>query len=498
MLVAQADESGVLHPLESLQMPVNLGKCTFTRGSIDQATIEECVAALRGFLRVLREYRLDRPGGRVRAVATSAVREASNRDAFIDRIYIATGIAVEIMDEAEENRFMFLSAKPYLDAPQKDGHKLTLIVEVGGGSTEMLVVRNGRVISSYSFRLGSFRMLGALEEYSRPDIEHLDLFETQIHRTISTVRRMVNFEGQPKLLALGGDLRFAAAELLPEWNRRVLARLPVSSLSRLSKRIIRESADSLVKQYRLSYTDAETLGPALLTNVRLATALGIKNIYVTPISMRDGVLSEMAGERRWSEEFREQIISSALELGRKYNFDQRHAEHVAGLALRIFGAMSEEHGLGPRHEVLLKTAGLLHEIGLYVGTRSHHKHSLYLIRNSNLFGLGPKDVLQTGLVARYHRRAMPQPTHEGYGTLDRESRIEVLKMAAILRVADALDRSATQRVHSLEITVEPRRLILTVRNVADLTLEQVAVERKSDLFGMVYGRDVVLRKGRAT
>jgi exopolyphosphatase/guanosine-5'-triphosphate,3'-diphosphate pyrophosphatase len=308
---------------------------------------------------------------------------------------------------------------------------------------------------------------------------------------------MVSFRGKPTLLALGGDLRFAAAELLPRWNRRDLARLSVNTLSRFSKEIITQSADSLVKKYRLSYTDAETLGPALLTNVRLATALGIKSIYVTPISMRDGVLSEMAGARRWSDEFGEQIISSAVELGRKYLFDQRHAEHVADLAGRLFGALAEEHALGPRHELLLRTAALLHEIGLFISTRSHHKHSMYLIRNSNLFGLGPKDVLQTALVARYHRRAMPQPSHEGYAVLDRESRIEVLKMAAILRVADALDRSATQRVRSLDITVEHRRLILTVRNVTDVTLEHVAMDQKSNLFRMVYGREVVLRKGRA-
>jgi exopolyphosphatase/guanosine-5'-triphosphate,3'-diphosphate pyrophosphatase len=497
MLVAQLDDAGALHPFESLQMPVSLGKDTFTKGFIDQATIEECVSALRGFQRVLREYQLSPDEGNVRAVATSAVREASNRDAFIDRLFIATGIAVETMDEAEENRFMYLSAQPYLDSPTVAAHALTLVVEVGGGSTEMLVVRKGRVISSHSFRLGSFRMLGALEEYSRPDIQHLDLFETQIHRTISTVRRMVNFTGKPTLLALGGDLRFAAAELAPRWDRRKLARLSVNALSRFYRDVITESADALVKRFRLSYTDAETLGPALLTNVRLATALGITTIHVTPISMRDGVLSEMAGKRRWSEEFGEQIISSARELGRKYHFDERHAEHVAELSVKLFRALADEHGLGPRHELLLRTAALLHEIGLFISTRSHHKHSQYLIRNSTIFGLSPKDVVQTALVARYHRRAMPKTSHEGYAGLDRESRIEVLKLAAILRVADALERSATQRVRNLDVTVESRRLILTVRNVTDLTLEHVAMDQKSDLFTMVYGREVVLRKGRA-
>jgi exopolyphosphatase/guanosine-5'-triphosphate,3'-diphosphate pyrophosphatase len=147
--------------------------------------------------------------------------------------------------------------------------------------------------------------------------------------------------------------------------------------------------------------------------------------------------------------------------------------------------------------VILQVAALLHEIGLFVSNRSYHKHSLYLIRNSELFGLGKKDLLLAALVARYHRRASPQPTHEGYATLDRDERVAVAKMAAILRVADALDESRSQRIHEIQTTCEGDRLVISVPMVEDLSLENLALKQTGALFEETFGTPVLLRMASA-
>jgi exopolyphosphatase/guanosine-5'-triphosphate,3'-diphosphate pyrophosphatase len=220
----------------------------------------------------------------------------------------------------------------------------------------------------------------------------------------------------------------------------------------------------------------------------------LDSVLVANVNLRDGLLTDMAVNASWTEEFSNQIIRSAVDLGRKYHFDEPHARHVAELSRRLFHALREEHHLDRRHEVLLYVAALLHEVGLYVSQQSHHKHSLYLIQNSELFGLSRKDVLLAGLVARYYRRASPQPVHEGYATLERDERVAVAKMAA--RVAAALDDSRNQRIKEFECTRESGRLVITIPQVEDLSLEQLALRQNGSLFEETFGIPVLLRTRR--
>ena len=176
---------------------------------------------------------------------------------------------------------------------------------------------------------------------------------------------------------------------------------------------------------------------------------------------------------------------------------EAHALHVAELSKQLFSALRNEHQLEPRYELLLYLAALLHEIGVFVSQRSYHKHTMYLIRHSDLFGLGKRDLLLVSLVGRYHRRRSPQPTHEGYAMLDREQRVAVAKMAAILRVAVALDDSRSQRIQKLHCDRENGRLVISIPNVEDLTLEQLSLRQNGALFEETFGLPVLLRKLRS-
>jgi exopolyphosphatase / guanosine-5'-triphosphate,3'-diphosphate pyrophosphatase len=230
--------------------------------------------------------------------------------------------------------------------------------------------------------------------------------------------------------------------------------------------------------------------------VLLAKELSLASVLVTNVNLRDGLLSEMAGSAAWSKEFSKQIIRSAMDLGKKFEFDEQHATHVADLSSKLFQQLKEEHQLTARYEVILYVAALLHEVGLFVSNSSYHKHSMYLIRHSDLFGLGKKDLLLAALIARYHRRASPQPTHEGYNTLDRDERVAVAKLAAVLRVADALDESRSQRIHQVVVQREGDRLVLSIPLVEDLSLETLALTQTGSLFEETFGFPVLLRMTR--
>ncbi len=497
MAVAQVDADGAVQILDTLRQAVSLGKDTFTKGRIEADTIEECVKGLRSFGRILEEYGIPLDRRHVRAVATSAVREAANRETVLDRIYIATGLDVEVIDEAESNRFTYLALQQLLELADLPSNEEYLVIEVGGGSTDLLALRKNRVLFSQGHRLGALRLRQMLEDYRAPAVQLHEVMENQIQRTVERIRDNPLHQKRLQLVVMGGEARFAASELVPSWDKQTLLELSVALLDVFTRGILERSVDELVRMYQLTYPEAETLGPTLLTYTRLAQALKADHVYVTSITMRDGVIAEMAARSPWTGEFTDQILNSTLALGKKYHFDRRHAEHVAVCSRLLFAALEDEHQLPPRFELILTVAALLHDVGTFVSNRHHHLHSMYLVANAEVFGLGMNDLLLAALVARYHRRDAPRATDEGYAGLNRDLRIAVSKLAAILRVADALDRSHTQRVRAPEIAFSDGQLSITVPNVPDLTLEQLALEHKGNMFEQVYGAGVVLKRGIA-
>jgi exopolyphosphatase/guanosine-5'-triphosphate,3'-diphosphate pyrophosphatase len=221
--------------------------------------------------------------------------------------------------------------------------------------------------------------------------------------------------------------------------------------------------------------------------------LQVGSILVSHANLRDGLLKEMVDRDIWTDDFRQQIVNSAMELGRKYHFDEEHAVHVAMLSSQLFDGTRGDHRLDARHRLLLYVAALLHEIGAFVSNTSLHKHSMYLITNSELFGLSQEDELLVGLIARYHRRASPKPTHQGYNMLSREGRVTVAKLASLLRLAIALNTGRNQRVTKVTCKREGSKLVLLADNLDDVTLEQISLKPASGLFEEVFGLKVELR-----
>ena len=365
------------------------------------------------------------------------------------------------------------------------------MIEVGGGSTEILLVQAGDVIHSNTYQLGSQRLHKSLEPAPRGSV--VVMMRSEVRRTMDRVRDNVPWKAPVEVIALGGDIRFAARQLQPESSRDELACLEVEEIAGLCDEILELSPDDIVRRFQVSYPNAAVLGPALLCYLELARTFDRDQLFVCNVNLRDGLLREMASGDGWSDDFARQVTRSALDLGRKYQFDESHALHVAGLSRQLFEKLADDHQLEPRFGMLLHTAALLHEIGRFVSSRSLHKHSMYLIQQSDLFGLTHTDMLLVALVARYHRGASPKVTHLGYSKLDRDQRIAVTKLAALLRVATALDASRSGRVSEFDCQESGRKLVITVPGVEDLSIEQLTLNRNGLLFEQIFGQSVLLR-----
>lgn len=313
---------------------------------------------------------------------------------------------------------------------------------------------------------------------------------------ITRVITQLNVDGaQPSpeaMLAMGGEVRFAAREISQQAVTNQLVPIKIEQLNALTESLLSLTPATIASRYHMSLPDAQSLGPALLTQTMYATQLGIREIHVADTNLRDGLVLEMAQGQQWSSAISSQMIRSAMQLGRKFKFDEAHSVHVAQLATSLFDDLQDLHQLPNKFRDTLELAAILHEIGRFISVRSRHKHASYLIQNSELFGISRSDLTLVSLVARYHRGATPQPRHVPYSRLQRDQRITVSKLAAILRVAKALDAGRRQRVSEITATTAGNRLQLKVQNVENLTVEKLELQPGSRLFENVFGKRVVL------
>jgi len=490
MQIAEIRGDGSIRKLESFSQALSLGKDSFSTGVIARSTIENCVHVLAIYRAKLDEYEITDPEN-IRVIATSGVNEASNRLAFLDRIYVATGFEIGSFDEAELHRITYRGIQPYMKSAPKYFKGETLALEVGGGTTETLWLKDGDVAFSRAFRLGALRMRQRLELYDAPLVKSREMMERQIRDTIELLKGSVP-QKLDNLLVMGGDIRFAVSEIKETTLGNELEDVKLKSLEKFVSEVLACSPENLVSRYHMSLPDAQLLGPGLLTITTFARAFAMEKVTVANVNLRDGMISEMAKGRMWSPSIREQIIRAATQLGRKYDFNELHSTHVAKLACNLFDQLQPLHGMSGRFRGLLQVAAILHGGGSFIGNKGSHKHSMYIIDNSEFFGVGSEDKRLVALVARYHRRAMPSSRHIGYSSLSRDLRVAVSKMASILRLAIALNVSNTQKINSIKCKILPHEIQIVTEEITDLTLERLELRQASGLFENIFGKPVIL------
>ena len=497
MEIAQVLPGGQIEVLERLQQAVRLGQDTFRRGRLGAQSMNAAVAVLRDFRRMLDLYHVER----VRAVATSAIREASNADTFIDRALMATGLNVEVIGTSEESRLTVSAVLQALDSAGGEdlgvNQRETLIADVGGGSTLLTVLHDGEIADSSSLRLGSIRLQEMFSTSEESPDRSAELLRHHIANSMSSIQGSLALRSMDSFVAVGGDARFAAREVGKPTASADLYVVARADFNKLVRRCERRTAEELAKRHGLPFAEAETLNPALLVYQALLQHSRAKEVIVSHVSMRDGLLLELArsvtGEQ--DESVIEGVIHSAIALAAKYRVSLRHARTVADLAVRLFDEIHSEHGLGPRYRLLLRVAGLVHEVGRFVSGQAHHKHSYYLISNSEIFGLNRSEIVLVAHVARYHRRSGPKSSHLEYMSLPRELRVVVSKLAALLRVADAMARGQIKHMDQLRFERQGDELIVDVPGTEDLILEQRAIAAKGDVFEEIFGMKVRLEHG---
>jgi exopolyphosphatase / guanosine-5'-triphosphate,3'-diphosphate pyrophosphatase len=267
-------------------------------------------------------------------------------------------------------------------------------------------------------------------------------------------------------------------------------------LETLVKRLQGLTFEERVRQLRLRPDRADVLVPASIVLQKIVKQAGVDEVLIPRVGLKDGLLIDMVeelyGEKKYSP--RDQVMTSAMQVGRRYAFDESHGTTVARLAVKLFDETRHLHNLNLEQRLLLEVAALLHDIGTFVNVLEHHKHTQYLLLATPLIGLSESQMAIVANVARYHRKSFPKPAHEEYIALSPKERMIVSKLAALLRLADAMDNEHGAKVHDFRVEYNKPKFLIELQGEGDLLLEKWALMKKASLFEEVFSVKVTLEE----
>jgi exopolyphosphatase/guanosine-5'-triphosphate,3'-diphosphate pyrophosphatase len=470
--IARAHPGGVLETLHQERDPIRPGEGVFTTGRMPPEVADRLVTTMHRYAALCRRYR-----ARVRAVATSALREAKNGREVVRRVRTEAGLDLEVISGREEARLICAGVLKGRRAGAR-----SLLVDIGGGSTEVATAVGERPTALWSVPLGAVRL-------------------TQIFGTSGRV-------SEDRLAALRGFCGEAFREALPAFPGRERHGLGSSGTIEAVVGFAAEQRHATRKEIARAVEDLAGMSPAerrrrfdprraeiVVAGAAVLEAamrhLGLASIAAVGTGLRNGILVELS-RRDDAARADPDATELVLALGRRFRFDEPHAVQVARLALDLFDRLAAVHRLPARARRLLEAAALLHDIGHAVSLSAHHKHTYYLVANADLPGFADRERELVALVARYHRRSQPGRGRRDLETLSASELRLVRKLVAILRVADALDRSHQQPVRTLRTRVRDGAVELRVGARGPIALELWDAAREAALFQRVLGRRLLL------
>lgn len=490
MVVADVTADGRIQVVDRVKEMVRLGRRAFTTGVLTHETTELAERAVSTFGRLARARRVHR----LRAVATSAVREARNGALFVRRLERDTGIPIEIISGLDEARLIYRAVR---HAMGLEGGPW-LLVDVGGGSVELTMVEDGRPIWMRSVPLGVARLTERFLPKDPPTGRQVRALERHVERTLGDLLARARRRGVVAAIGTSGTINTLAAMAYAARGEEA-GRLHGASVSRNEIHALRRRLLSLDARTRAELPGMDTkrvdLMPAAMILVDvILTRTRVPRLMVCGWALREGVLLELAGVNGTGAGTRLGRRRAVVALARRYAGDDAHGRHTAELATALFDALAGDLRLPPSGRELLEYAALLHDIGHAVDHDRHQRHSYYLIKNSELLGFDPEEIEIVALVARGHRKQAPKPSAPELQTIPGSKRKLVRGLAALLRIADALDRTRFGVVKNVLVTRASGRIVIHVDAGAEnAELELWAAERRADLLSRLLDRPVVLR-----
>ena len=485
--IAEAHKNKIKY-VEEIVYDLSLGRDTFDDGRIKFDNLEKACAVVKNFLNAARGY----AAGEIRIVATTAVREAINREYILDQLKINTGYTVEVIDDAQEKLYIYKFMTSMLDESLR---RSAVLVYIGSGSMGLALMTDGRIPYAHNIKIGSLR----ISEMFNKEQEHSSDFYVMVEEYLNGFTDGIA-ENLPETLrdfiASGQEIALLA-ELCAAADDGMFLYISRENFMRVYNEIKYKSTDSIALAYRLPSEKAEVLLPAMAIFKRLLDITGAPRIIAPSILLADALLFKMLRPKAYagiSKEFSKHTLLHARRVAARYNVPKSHSVRVEQYSVKIFDKMKKIHGMGAHEKLLLQTAAILHDIGKFINFQQHYLHSYNIIKGLNILGLSNLDREITACICLYHSSRLPSQYDSNYGSLSPTERVLVSKLTAIMRLADALNRNnKNEKFTDIDVIVDDA-LAVTVSTGQHIDLEQWAFTQKSAFFEEVFGIKAILKK----
>jgi exopolyphosphatase/guanosine-5'-triphosphate,3'-diphosphate pyrophosphatase len=431
----------------------------------------------------------------VRVIATAALRDARNSRTFIEWVRSTTGWTIEIVSGLEEARLIHLG----IVSAARLGTQSVLLIDLGGGSCEVTLSRAGHLRDTVSLPLGAVRLTGEFLQHDPPRKSELKRLQGFVAREIGRVQDRIKAARVRSVIATSGTaaaLVSAAAHLARPKKSRPSTYATRDMIRKLAKLITRQTLDQRRKMPGIGPRRAEIICAGAVVYAELLERCHLPGFRYSALGLRDGILAQMAADYdrstrsgRAIESERWESIKNAVE---HYRVDLHHALHVRESALLLFSALKSVHQLPPEYREWLSAAAMLYEVGDYVNRNGHHRHTYYIIANSEILGYTPQQRKIIGSIARYLGKSRPTPGDGPMSTLSAEEQENVTKASVLLRIARALNMGRSQSVGKVGVSARNGRVAmkLTPRGKASVDLEVWSIEKDRTYFREVFGREL--------
>ncbi|MBC7785184.1 MAG: Ppx/GppA family phosphatase [Burkholderiales bacterium] len=480
MIVAQADPDGAVTTLWRVKEMVGLGRISFPSKALSREAMDRCVASLARMQQAARQ----REAEKIIAVATSAIREARNGGDLIERIKRDLKLYVKVVSAREEARLIYLGIR----SAMRLGRRPHLMIDIGGGSVEFIVGNDDDAKLLESRKLGAARMTAQFvksDPISKTDIGKLrQHYEQELEPLLKKIKAL-----RPvSCIGTSGTLENIAGLCRAEGGEAGV--IDSSSVERLCKRLVRTNAEERAQLRGLDDHRKEQIVAGVVLVSTVMQMLGIQRIDLCNAALREGILGDYLSRHLPDLAIRKNIPDprrrSVLDLARRCNWHQAHSTQVARLTLKLFDDLAGLHKLAARDREIIEYGAMLHDIGWHIAPKRHHRHSEYLILNGDLRGFNEVEISIIANIARYHRKKPPAKADKGYAQLPLTARAVVNVGAALLRIADGLDRSHASAVQNVKCRVDKKVIQLGISSNVDIQLELWAARKKLAWFEHVF------------
>ncbi len=479
--------------IEQCDYPVRLGEEAFKHKSIPFTMVEEICQVLQGFTELMRDYGTDV----YTAQATTAVREASNKVFMLDQIKLRTGLDITVTEMPVEIYTKYVAIRKTLRDNRISSEKGLMMLDISSGGLGVSLVQDDKFRFQENFHMGIIRIKESFNNYQRSSLHFNKALMQFLSSTVGPVRKAL--EGMPvKYLVLSGTETELLLKVMGIRNKNAVQRVTAEDFRAFFEKVQKLNLTQLLKTYHLTEAEAELVLPmVLLYENLLDLAPAAKEIIITNDSFLDGmILLRIIREKdeNYKRMLEEELMSLVHHLGEDYEYDAGHAAQVEKLSLVIFDRIGRKYGLDDHCRLLLRAAATLHDIGKYVSMRSHSLYSYQLIMGSDLLGFTEEDKQIIAMASYYHAHNVIERDEKRVPALKTELVPVVAKLSAILRLADALDRSYMQKIQRCKVNLHNREMTIQVVSKADLDLEEWTFATKVLMMEEVYGFKVRLER----